>query len=178
MAPLLSFAGYLRSSWSTKPRYGLLFLAGWLMYCQVQLKALSDAYINMNSVHNEMVTWSSLIDPDVRDRGRGIHWICLWNNHSRLPFVQSSHLSTSVAADNGSDLVDPIIIDRLQSEVFEWRQHRFNTQRFSKHPSRGLLFDPQPTVHLDHRLQVLCFGGFLLIILLIRRYHAKSILKQ
>jgi hypothetical protein len=144
-----------------------------------QLKDLSDAYIKMNSVHNEIVIWSSLMDPDVSERGRGIHWICLWNNHSRVGLSQGLPLSpqdpTPVDSSNGSDFIDRIVIDRIQSEVFEWKQHRLNTQRLSRHPTRRLLESPpQSATHLP---LLLCAGVLLLIFFLLSRgllFHKRA----
>lgn len=95
----------------------------------------------MNSVHNEIVVWSSLVDPHVLEKGRGIHWICLWNNFST---ALRSHTDAISSQETGN--VHEIVIDRLQKDVIEWRQtHRVPSRRHPSHTSRRLF----PSATLD-----------------------------
>lgn len=101
-----------------------------------KLLKLSSSFVQMNSIHNEIVIRSSLNDPNVREKGRGIHWICLWNNYSK---PLESHITRT--SPYGSKDVHTIVIHRLQRDVIEWRQQRIHHQRYPFSSPRFLQSD-------------------------------------
>jgi hypothetical protein len=140
-----------------------------------QFLPLSSAFVKMNSVHNEIVIWSSLVDPHVLEKGRGIHWICLWNNFST---ALRSHTKALPPQQTGG--VHEIVIDRLQKDVIEWRQrHRTASHRLPSHTSRRLLPTPPDITSSDisedfPSLPLLLILTMLLLFLLSRRIKKLS----
>lgn len=117
----------------------------------------------MNSVHNEIVIWSSLHDPDIREKGRGIQWICLWNNYSKPLKSHITHTSPY-----GSKDVDSIVIDRLQRDVIEWRHQRTHQMRFPSSSSRSLqssiILDANNSSYVDVLTAIISFLGLIVLI--------------